>query len=81
MKIYDFHGKNNISGNKIRQARALRKVTQADLAAKLQIEGVQLERNSISKIESGDRFVADYELLAISKVLKVSVEWLLNDEL
>lgn len=81
MKIYDFHGKSNISGNKIRQARALRKVTQADLAAKLQIEGVQLERNSISKIESGDRFVADYELLAISKVLKVSIEWLLNDEL
>lgn len=80
MKIYDFHGRNNISGDRIRQARVTQKVTQAVLAARLQIEGVQIERNSISKIESGDRFVADYELKAIAKVLKVGVDWLLGGE-
>ena len=80
MKIYDYHGKNNISGERIRQARVIQKITQADLAARLQVEDVQIERNSISKIESGDRFVADYELNAIAKALKVDVEWLLGGE-
>ena len=80
MKIYDYHGKNNISGERIRQARVIQKITQADLAARLQVEDVQIERNSISKIESGDRFVADYELKAIAKVLKVNIDWLLGGE-
>ena len=80
MKIYDYKGKKNITGDKIRQARALRDVTQQELAARLQIEGVLIERNSISKIESGERFVADYELVNIAKVLNVTVEWLLKEE-
>ena len=41
------------------------------------IEGIILERDSISRIEIGTRFVADYELMIFAKVLKVSVEWLL----
>lgn len=80
MKIYDFNGKKNICGNRVRQARALRDITQSELAAQLQIEGVMIERNSISKLESGERFVADYELTALSKVLKVSMEWLTSEE-
>ena len=80
MKIYDYKGKKNITGDRIRQARALRDVTQQELAARLQIEGVLIERNSISKIESGERFVADYELVNIAKVLNVTVEWLLKEE-
>lgn len=80
MKIYDYKGKKNICGDRLRQARALRKITQSDLAAKLQIEGVLIERNSISKIESGERFVADYELAALAKILKVSMEWLTTEE-
>lgn len=38
-----------------------------------------LERDSISRIESGERFVADYELQVFAKVLGVDVKWLLND--
>ncbi len=80
MKIYNYKGKNNICGDKIRQARALRGITQEDLAAKMQTEGVNIERNSISKMESGVRFVTDYELLILSKVLDVDVMWLLSDQ-
>ena len=80
MKIYNYKGKNNICGDKIRQARALRGVTQEELAAKMQTEGVAIERNSISKMESGVRFVTDYELLIISKVLEVDIIWLLSDQ-
>ena len=77
MKIYDFDGKKNISGDRIHQARTAMRLSQGDLAARMQVQGVTIEREAISKIETGDRFVADYELMAFAKVLNVSVEWLL----
>ncbi len=76
MKIYDFNGRKNISGDRIHQARTTMRLSQSDLAARMQVNGVAIEREAISKIETGDRFVADYELVAFSKVLNVSVEWL-----
>ena len=54
-------------------------VTQADLAARLQIEGTRLERVTISKIETGYREVTDVEAVAIAKVLGVTVSWLLGE--
>lgn len=54
--------------------------TQEALAAKLQIEGVTMERDSLSRIEIGTRFVTDYELKVLAKVLGVSSLWLLDDE-
>ena len=78
MKIYDYDGQKNIVGKRIKQVRMSNKLSQMDLAAKLQIENVILEQKSISRIEKGDRFVADYELLVLSKVLNVTVEWLLT---
>ena len=56
------------------------KITQADLAARLQVAGVIMERDSVSRIEIGTRFVTDYELSVFSDVLGVSVEWLLMRE-
>ena len=79
MKIYDYNGKKNICGNKIHEARCKLQMTQSDLAAKLQIAGIIIERDSISRIEIGTRFVADYELRELAKILNVSVEELLND--
>lgn len=80
MKIYDFDGRKNISGERIREARLKRRLSQADLAAKVQIEGIILERDSISRIEIGTRFVADYELMTFSKILGVDVNWLLSED-
>lgn len=76
MKIYDYEGSKNISGNRIRQARVTQRLSQATLAARLQLKGVIIEREAISKMESGDRFIADYELLALAQVLGVSMDWL-----
>ena len=78
MKIYDYHGKKNICGKKLRIARISRSLRQEDLAAKLQVEDVIIERDGISRIENGTRFVSDYELLTFAKVLGVSVNWLLG---
>lgn len=79
MKIYDFGGKKNISGDRIHRARTAMRLSQADLAARMQVHGVSIEREAISKMETGDRFITDYELLVFSRVLGVSVNWLLGD--
>ena len=76
LKIYDYEGSKNISGDRIRQARTIMRLTQADLAARMQVHGVAIEREAISKIETGDRLVTDYELLTFAKVFGVSMEWL-----
>ena len=73
MKIYSYQGKKNVSGEQIRQFRIKNRLSQSELAARLQIKGVMLERDSISRIESGVRFVADYELYVFAEVLGVQV--------
>lgn len=80
MKIYDFDGAKNISGDRIYQARTAMQLSQAGLAARMQINGVTIEREAISKIETGNRFVTDYELLTFAKVLGVSMEWLTHQD-
>lgn len=80
MKIYMYRGKKNLCGEKIRMARLNRRITQNNLAARVQLEGITLERDSISRIEKGTRFVTDYELKAFSKVLGVSMEWLTTED-
>ena len=80
MKIYDYNGKKNICGQRIHEARRRLRMTQSDFAARLQVEGIIIERDSISRIEIGTRFVADYELREIAKILNVSVDWLLDTE-
>lgn len=51
MKIYDYQGRKNVSGERIREARLKRRLTQADFAAQLQIAGITIERDSVSRIE------------------------------
>lgn len=78
MKIYDFNGKKNICGTRVKEARKKLKLSQENLAAKLQVNGINIERDSVSRIEIGTRFVADYELLALCKILNVTPEYLLG---
>lgn len=78
MKIYDYNGKKNICGERIREARILKRMSQCELAAKMQLQGIIIERDSISRIEIGTRFVPDYELPRFAQVLGVSVDWLLS---
>ena len=78
MKIYDFNGKKNICGDRVREARQKMRLSQSDLAAKLQLQGIIIERDSISRIEIGTRFVPDYELSPLAECLGVTVGWLLD---
>ena len=58
--------------------RVKSRLSQSELAAKVQTEGITLERDSISRIENGTRFIADYELMVFAKVLNVDVKTLMN---
>lgn len=46
----------------------------------MQVRGVMIGREAISKIETGDRFVTDYELMVFAEVLNVSMDWLIGRE-
>ena len=80
MKIYDYKGRKNLCGNRVIEARARLNITQTDLAARLQVAGITMERDSVSRIEIGTRFVTDYELAMLAKILGVSMEWLTENE-
>ncbi len=80
IKIYDYNGRKNISGQRIRECRRKAGMTQTELAAQLQLSGITLENNCISRIESGARFVADYELLVLSDIFGVSLAYLVGRE-
>ena len=79
MKIYWYNGIKNIIGNRVKEAHSIHKpaLTQENLAAKLDFMYIKLDRISISRIESRDRFVSNYEIIALAKALEVSLDWLL----
>jgi transcriptional regulator with XRE-family HTH domain len=81
MKIYSQNGKKNLIGNRVRIARMRGRnlVSQQELAARLSVMGISMDRTTISKIEAGDRLVTDYELYAISRALGLSIEWFFSD--
>ena len=76
-----FAGMKNIVGRRIMEARHSRgrKVTQEQLAAKLQTLGINIDRTAISKIEQGRRPVTDKEIVAICQALGIKVAELFED--
>lgn len=74
-------GKCNISGRKIRQLRKElpQKTSQRLFAELLQLQGLDLDKNAIQRMESGQRFVTDIELRAIADVLQVTTDELLRN--
>lgn len=71
-------GLNNICGNRIYNLRKGLKISQRELADKLQLSGLDIDKNAIQRIECGKRFVTDIELVIIASVLNTSVDELLD---
>lgn len=71
----------NLVGGRVRKARYQLepRVSQEDLSGRLARLGVTIDRTGVSKIESYERYVMDYEAAALAKVLKVSVAWLYGE--
>ena len=70
-------GKNNLCGKSVTKYRNELGISQRKLADKLQILGLDVDKNAIQRIECGKRFVTDIELVAICKVLRVSFDQLI----
>ena len=75
-----YNNLNNISGDAIRKLRLQQepRMSQRALAQRLQLSGIDLDKNAIQRIECGKRFVTDIELRAFAHVLHVTVEQLLS---
>ena len=80
LKIYKYRGRCNASGNNIRRIREQKQWSQEQLAAKLQLAGVDTSQKTISRVEMGARVVPDYELAYYARVLDTTVLWLLGLE-
>ena len=73
-------GNKNLIGGRVEAARKSQGMKQKELLAQLQVRGVDLNASGLSKLEGQIRFVTDFELLALSDILNVSVSWLLTGE-
>ena len=73
-------GTNNLCGENVRKLRKahIPKMSQRALAEMLQLEGLDVDKNAIQRIESGDRFVTDIELFFLAKIFHVSCDELLD---
>lgn len=70
-------GLNNICGKNIAQFRMKMGISQRELADKMQLVGIDIDKNAIQRIECGKRFVTDIEVIAFAKVFNVTLEELL----
>ena len=73
-------GKANVCGRNVAKYRLQMKpkISQRALADKLQILGVDVDKNAIQRIECGKRFVTDIELIALAQALEVDVKILVK---
>jgi len=72
----------NVIGPRVRLAREKLRpvVSQEDLSGRLAHLRVRITQESLSKLETGQRYVMDYEAIALAKALRVSVAWLFGEE-
>lgn len=75
--------KGNVCGERIRQARLIKRMKQAELVAAIEVDfDIHMGQNTISEIENGRRFIRDGELIAISEILEKNPLWFLfGDEI
>ncbi len=73
--------KNNICGIKIAQYRKDLKLSQRALADKLQLIGLDVDKNAIQRMESGQRFITDIEIVYLAKALQKSIPELFGVDL
>ncbi|MBE6791934.1 MAG: helix-turn-helix transcriptional regulator [Ruminococcaceae bacterium] len=73
-------GLNNICGKNVSRLRVDLGISQRELADRLQLVGLDIDKNAVQRIECGKRFVTDIELIAFTKVFNITLEKLLQAE-
>ncbi len=77
-KIKAADGTNNLCGKKIAQIRKSKKLSQRKLATKMQLLGFDVDHYFIRRVENGERFVTDIDLVIFAKALEVPISDMLS---
>ncbi|MGI5897456.1 MAG: helix-turn-helix domain-containing protein [Oscillospiraceae bacterium] len=72
------NGAKNLIGCRLKELRALKGYSQRDLAKQLQLNGFDMDKNVITRIETNQRYVTDIELQALAKIFNVSYQYLID---
>lgn len=73
-----YNGKLNAIGSRIKEYRIKNNMTQKTVSEKLQLLGIDLNKNSLQKIERGDRIIKEFELAGLAQIFNVSADLLLE---
>ena len=80
MFINRYKGRNNIVGVKVAELRKGMKISQRQLSDNLNDIGLDIDKNAVQRIESGQRFVTDIELGYLAQALGTTINDLLTGE-
>ena len=78
-KLKAENGRNNICGQNLMKIRHEKQISQRKLAKMMPLAGYDVDHHFIRRIENGERFVTDMELVALSKVLNITINDLIDD--
>ncbi len=73
------YGDSNLIGRNVERMRKLKNIKQKDFIARLQIEGLDINPTSFSKLEGQVRNATDKEVYIIARVLGVAMEQLFEE--
>lgn len=73
-------GEKNLISSRLKELRQLHGLSQRDLAHLLQLSGIDMDKNVITRIETNKHYVTDLELKALSEIFHVSYDYLINGE-
>ncbi|TCO79422.1 helix-turn-helix domain-containing protein [Marinisporobacter balticus] len=64
----------NVIGHNVKYFRELKKISQEQLTARLNIQGIEIDQPMLSRIENCTRQLLDFEIIGIAKALKIGIE-------
>ena len=71
-------GEKNLISDRLKQLREKNGLSQRALAGRLQLRGIDMDKNVITRIETNKRYVSDLELRAIVSIFNVSYDFLIE---
>lgn len=71
-------GRNNIAGLKVAELRKNLRISQRELSDRLNVIGLNIDKNAVQRMESGQRFITDIEIISLAKIFGITVEELLR---
>ena len=71
-------GEKNLISNRLKELREMHGMSQRDLASALQLLGVDMDKNVITRIETNKRYVTDLELKALTEIFHISYDYLID---